>query len=79
MGLSRQEYCSGLQYFLLQGIFLTQRSELHPLAWQADSRVTWEASLLVGLSFPEPSPCPFIFHSGQIHFSEASFITSSPF
>ena len=35
MGLSRQEHCSGSQYFLLQGIFLTQRSELQPLAWQA--------------------------------------------
>ena len=49
------------------------------LGLAGDSCVTWEASLLVGLSFPEPSPCPFLFHSGQIHFSEASFITSSLF
>ena len=36
MGLSWQEYCSGLP-FLLQGIFPTQGSNPRPLHWQADS------------------------------------------
>ena len=35
-GFPRQEYWSGLP-FLLQGIFLTQGSNLHLLHWQADS------------------------------------------
>ena len=39
MEFSRQEYWSGL-HFMLQGVFLTQRSNpclLHPLHWQAGS------------------------------------------
>ena len=36
MGLSRQKYWSGL-YSLLQGIFLTQGSNLGLLHWQVDS------------------------------------------
>ena len=36
MGFPRQEYWSGL-HFLLQRIFPTQGSNLHPLPWQADS------------------------------------------
>ena len=37
MGFSRQEYWSGLPFhFLLQGIFLTQGSNLHILHWQVD-------------------------------------------
>ena len=35
-GISRQEYWSGC-YFLLQGIFPTQRLNTHVLHWQADS------------------------------------------
>ena len=37
MGLPWQEYWSALQHFLLQSIFLTQRSNLSLLHWQADS------------------------------------------
>ena len=50
MGFSRQEYWSGLPT-LLQGIFPTWGSSLHPLHllhWQADSlptSTTWEALL----------------------------------
>ena len=36
MEFSRQEYWTGL-HFLLQGIFLTQGSNLHLLHWLADS------------------------------------------
>ena len=40
MEFSRQEYWSGLLFFFLQGVFLTQEfnpSLLHLLHWQADS------------------------------------------
>ena len=36
MGFPKQEYRVGC-HFLLQGIFPTQGSNLHPLYWQADS------------------------------------------
>ena len=43
MGFSRQEYWSGL-HFLLQGIFLTQGSNLHLLHWQEDSLMSYLGS-----------------------------------
>ena len=44
MGLSRQEYWSGL-HFLLQGIFPAQGLNQHPLHWQVDTITTVPSGL----------------------------------
>ena len=61
MDFSRQETGVGC-YFLLQGIFLTQRSKLHLLLllhWRADSFISWQTQELNQNSPEESMFCIF--------------------